>query len=201
MNAKGFVTTTSNTKDELVAKMREKTAAKQTNQNPPVISTSKFASTKTGFFKSHHNSSIGVQDPLGKTLKQQVSLMKKQLVQSPMDTYEISDREDSDTDDSDSEAENDKQKKRIPDWAQRKNLLEALEQQVNGRIDGRKVDPDDIFPEVQSCDLEAIFGSKKTKYRNRNSSGNWTRDKVTAAEKLAYKRQMGFATSPQESEI
>ena len=101
---------------------------------------------------------------------------------------------------SDSETENDKQKKRIPTWATRQNLYTALEQQVNGTIDGRKVDPDDIFPEVQSCDLEAIFGTKKAKYRSRNSSGNWTRDKVTAAEKLVYKRQMGFAL-PEESEI
>ncbi|KAL3909024.1 MAG: hypothetical protein SGILL_008254 [Bacillariaceae sp.] len=118
-----------------------------------------------------------------------------------MDTYEISDRDESDTDDSDSEAENDKRKKRIPTWASRSNLIPALEQQVNGYVNGHKVDPDDIFPEVESCDLEAIFGeSKKAKYRSRNSSGNWNNDKVTAAEKLVYKRQMGFAL-PEESEI
>ena len=111
-----------------------------------------------------------------------------------MDTYEISDREDSDTDDSDSESENDKQKKKIPTWAQRANLYSALEEQYNGRIGSRKVDPDDIFPEVQSCDLEAIFGPKKSKqYKRRASSGNWAKDKVTVAEKLVYKRVMGFA--------
>jgi hypothetical protein len=141
-------------------------------------------------------------DPLGATLKQHPSILKKSKeVQSPVDTYEISDREDSETDDSDSEAENDKQKKKIPVWASRAHLVPALEQQYNGCIDGRRVDPDTIFPEVQSCDLEAIFGNKKAKYRSRTSSGNWARDKVTAAEKLVYKRDMGFATEVEVSEI
>ena len=119
-----------------------------------------------------------------------------------MDTYEISDREDSETDDSDSEAENDKEKKKIPTWALRANLYPALEEQYNGRIGSRRVDPDDIFPEVQSCDLEAIFGSKKAKaYRSRASSGNWEKDKVTAAEKLVYKREMGFAIDTETTAI
>ena len=160
-------------------------------------SASKFGSLNKNYMNKNNS---GAQDPLAQTVKQHHHLPTEKPP-SPMDTYEISDREDSETDDSDSEAENDKQKKRIPLWAQRQNLYKSLEEQVNGRIDGRKVDPDDIFPEVQSCDLEAIFGNQKKKnYRSRNSSGNWTRDKVTAAEKLVYKRQMGF-TRPEESEI
>lgn len=138
-----------------------------------------------------------VQDSLGSTLKRgQSSAWKRAKVQSPLDTYEISDREDSETDDSDSEAESSsKPKKKIPGWASRANLMSALEQQYNGRgMNGQRVDPDDIFPEVQSCNLEAIFGNRKAKYRTRTSSGNWTRDKVTVAEKLVYKRNMGFSS-------
>lgn len=111
-----------------------------------------------------------------------------------MSTYEISDREESDSDSSESESENEKRKKKIPLWAQKANLLPALEQQYNGCIGGQRVDPDEIFPEVQTCDLEAIFGGKKSRYTRRTSSGNWTNDKVTTAEKLVYKRTMGFET-------
>lgn len=142
-----------------------------------------------------------VYDSLGTTLKHG-PLLKESKVMSPMDTYDISDRENSDTDDSDSDSENEKQKKKVPTWALRANLYPALEKQYNGRIGSRRVDPDDIFPEVQSCDLEAIFGTKKAKaYRSRASSGNWAKDKVTAAEKLVYKREMGFATDTAIPEI
>jgi Inner centromere protein, ARK binding region len=190
-------------KDKLAAQMREKAAAQaQTQKKPFFGSTSKLASASK--FKGIVNFSGVVQDSLEATVKQQPKPVQQQKVQSPMDTYEISDREGSDSDDSDSEAENDKQKKRIPTWALRQNLVPALEEQYNGKVDGKRVDPDDIFPEVQSCDLVAIFGNKKAdKYRSRNSSGNWIRDKVTAAEKLVYKRDMGFPTphNREESEI
>lgn len=137
---------------------------------------------------------------LGSTLKYGMSAAAKVAkVASPMETYEISDREDSDSD-SDSDAENEKKKKKIPLWAKKENLLPALEQQYLGKaLDGKRVDPDDIFPEVESCNLEAIFGSKKnSRYRSRTSSGNWSRDQVTAAEKLVYKRTMGFAVETSE---
>jgi len=140
------------------------------------------------------------QNPLGSTLKQASSLIKKEAM-SPMDTYEISDREDSETDDSDSDSDDERVKKKVPTWAQRSNLYSALEEQYNGHIGGKKVDPDEIFPEVHSCDLEAIFGRRKSKnYRSRASSGNWTKDQVTVAEKLVYKRQMGFATETDSAE-
>lgn len=202
--AKGPMMSASAKKDQLAAQMREKAAAAQPTSYKKAFasSTSKLTTASKMSQKSNNPfASSSVPDSLGTTLKQFPSF-KKKTVQSPMDTYEISDREDSDSDDSDSESENDKRGKKIPGWASRQNLLKALEQQYNGRIDGRKVDPDDIFPEVQSCNLEAIFGSKKSKYRSRNSSGNWTRDKVTVAEKLVYKRQMGFtAANDEESEI
>ena len=66
----------------------------------------------------------------------------------------------------------------------------ALEKQF---LDGPgKIDPDEIFPEVSTCDLEAIFDQRKKRYLKRTSSGNWTKDKVTITEKLVYKRNMGF---------
>ncbi|KAG7347636.1 inner centromere protein containing ARK binding region [Nitzschia inconspicua] len=201
---KGSLASASAKKDKLAAQMREKAAAAaQTQKKAFVGSTSKLTAASSN--KGHIHFSGGVQDSLGATLKQPVTNpVVKPKVQSPMDTYEISDREGSDSDDSDSEAENDQQKKRIPTWAIRQNLIQALEEQYHGKVDGKRVDPDDIFPEVQSCDLVAIFGNKKAdKYRSRNSSGNWMRDKVTAAEKLVYKRDMGFAThhEREESEI
>mmetsp|Transcript_1209 Transcript_1209/g.1768 ORF Transcript_1209/g.1768 Transcript_1209/m.1768 type:complete len:776 (+) Transcript_1209:217-2544(+) len=108
---------------------------------------------------------------------------------SPMDTYEISDREDSESDESDY-SDDDKPKKRIPKWAQRVHLITALEKQF--AVGNQRIDPDNIFPEVQTCNLEEIFDQKKSRYKKRTSSGNWTQDKVTAKEKLVYKREMGF---------
>ena len=80
--------------------------------------------------------------------------------------------------------------KRVPNWAHKEHLKQALHRQYTNNT----VDPDDLFGEVTTCDLEAIFGNKKAKrYQKRTSSGNWTRDKATVAEKLAFKRQMGYA--------
>ena len=109
-------------------------------------------------------------------------------IMSPMDTYEMSDR-DEDSSDYDSEEEA-KPKKRIPRWARKENLIPALERQF---LDGpHRMDPDTIFPEVSTCDLESIFANKKARYKKRTSSANWAKDKVTAAEKLVYSRAMGF---------
>lgn len=193
----------------LAAQMREKAAARafQNKASNSVSKTGAKTTTKAAavassskrylpFTNNSNNSNNNVPDILGATLKQPQLIKKSSKVFSPMDTYEISDREDSETDDSDSESENEKQKKKIPVWAQRSNLYSALEEQYNGRIGSVKVDPDDIFPEVQSCDLEAIFGPKKSKlFKRRASSGNWANDQVTVAEKLVYKREMGFATN------
>jgi Inner centromere protein, ARK binding region len=110
----------------------------------------------------------------------------------PEDNYEISDREDSDDDDSESESsESSKRKKKIPEWAQRSMLVAALERQFSHKDGYQYVDPDELFGEVESCDLRDIFGSPKkaNKYDRRASTGNWAKDRVTAAEKLAYKRE------------
>jgi len=111
-------------------------------------------------------------------------------VLSPMDTYEMSDREESDSSDYDSD-EDEKARKKIPKWAQKHNLIPALERQF---MDGpQRLDPDEIFPEVSTCNLELVFDQKKARYKKRTSSANWAKDRVTAAEKLVYKRTMGFA--------
>jgi hypothetical protein len=118
------------------------------------------------------------------------STTSQRSVLSPLDTYELSDREQSDSDsDSDNESSS-KPKKRIPSWAQKANLIPALEKQYTASRN--KFDPDEIFGEVQTCDLQAIFDQKKVRYQRRTSSGNWNQDRATAAEKLTYKRTMGY---------
>jgi Inner centromere protein, ARK binding region len=97
--------------------------------------------------------------------------------------YEITDNEDSDSD-SDDEMSQEKAAKRIPEWAKRENLIKALNLQYSTNY---PIDPDELFGEVETCDLEAIFNKKSNKYRRRNSSGDWTKDRVTSEEKRAYK--------------
>jgi len=199
--------TASATKKNLATQMREKAAARafqnKTTNTASKTTTAPMASSSNKrhlpLTNNSNHSNTNVLDPLGATLKQVPFMKKPSKTTSPMDTYEISDREDSETDDSDSDSDNEKGKKKIPTWAQRSNLYSALEEQYNGRIGGKKVDPDEIFPEVHSCDLEAIFGRRKSKnYRSRASSGNWANDEVTVAEKLVYKRGMGFANDVTE---
>ena len=78
----------------------------------------------------------------------------------------------------------------IPEWAQKVNLHRALERQFADGPD--RQDPDKIFGEVITCNLEEIFDKKKSRYQRRTSSGDWTKDHVTLAEKLTYKRVMGY---------
>ena len=107
---------------------------------------------------------------------------------SPLDTYEMSDHGgNSDTDEEEERSR--RVGKRVPTWANKENLKRALQHQYTTST----VDPDDLFGEVTTCSLEAIFGDrKKSKYQKRTSSGNWARDRATVAEKLAFKRQMGY---------
>ena len=79
----------------------------------------------------------------------------------PQPQYQIDDREESDA--SDTDGENDEQS--VPDWAKPPKLRQALERQY-GLIPGvPAVDPDSIFPEVQTCVLEEIFGRSQGKCR------------------------------------
>lgn len=102
--------------------------------------------------------------------------------------YEMSDREgSSDDDDEDDEG---RSKKNIPDWARGANLDAAVHAQ-HGNGEGF-VDPDTIFSEISTCDLEEIFKNKKKRYQKRTSSGNWGPDRLTNTERLKYRHDMGF---------
>lgn len=79
----------------------------------------------------------------------------------PQPQYQIDDRDDSDA--SDTDGDNDEQS--VPDWAKPPKLRQALERQY-GLVPGvPAVDPDTIFPEVQTCVLEEIFGRSQGKCR------------------------------------
>lgn len=79
----------------------------------------------------------------------------------------------------------------VPTWAQKNNIIKALEKQFS-TDHAKKADPDVIFGEVRTCNLEEIFDQKKLRYQRRTSSGNWNQDRVTVMEKLTYKRTMGY---------
>jgi len=203
--------------NDIRAKMREKAAADKNTENmvaPPT--------KPAGLLKQGSSSSISVTSSLS-TVKQvsQMATYKpapkstalksildpsnrpavspstsepvKEKPLSPIQTYEMSDREEESSEsesDSDDEYERQRPKKSIPDWAQKANLHRALERQF---ADGpERLDPDKIFGEVITCNLEEIFDKKKSRYQRRTSSGNWTKDHVTLAEKRTYKRTMGY---------
>lgn len=103
--------------------------------------------------------------------------------------YEISDKEDTDSE-SESDDE-DRISKKIPTWAGPQKLQEKLRKQLQPG----GLDPDEIFGEVETCDLVAIFDNPRTRFKKRTSSGNWGKDRATTAEKLAYKRRMQYNTA------
>jgi len=114
----------------------------------------------------------------------------KQHEMSPMDTYELSDNDDSSSDESDYSSDDSRPRKKVPSWGQGENLRAALRKQITGP---NKLDPDRIFGEVTTCNLEEIFNMKKSRYKKRASSGNWTRDQITLEDKLKYKKEMGYS--------
>lgn len=106
----------------------------------------------------------------------------------PEDNYEISEQGDSDPDDA-AEARR-RAKKHVPTWCD--DYLEQLAKQAD-------TDPDSLFgSRVPVCELEEIFpgelydtvGKARPK-RNRGSSQNWGRDRLTKTEIKEYKRKMG----------
>ena len=116
--------------------------------------------------------------------------VKQPEILSPMSTYSLSDKEESESeyDSDDSYAAAKHSKKKIPSWATKEKLMPKVEAQF--RLGG--LDPDEIFGEVETCDLEKIFDRRKTRYAKRTSSGNWCRDRATKAEKSAYRRNMQY---------
>lgn len=96
-------------------------------------------------------------------------------------------------DDSDAEEDEDRPKKPVPDWARGPKLHDALKKQ-------RDRDPEAVFGGRfdATCDLEALFGPldmsrpRKRDPSRRTSSGDWTLDRLTQLEEVAYKKSMGF---------
>jgi len=184
----------------LNAKIREKYAASKNKGLIPkqLVTTASSTKISTAFKELDSNINHGQTLPMLLNSHQKSSTPKPrqksvEIVRSPMDTYEISDREDSESDESEySSDDEDKPEKKIPGWAKKMHLHKALLDQYDKKKNGT-LDPDSIFPEVETCDLAAIFDQKKTRYKKRTSSGNWTKDRVTVAEKLTYKRTMGYS--------
>eukprot|EP00871_Galdieria_phlegrea_P001369 jgi/Galph1/2232/GphlegSOOS_G874.1 len=98
-----------------------------------------------------------------------VTPQSKQLNEN-QDSYQLTDeKQKREDEDSDEEYER-RKRKRIPSWARGHNLRELLQQQL-------EINPEEIFPSTETCDLEEIFGpnEKKKRYRRqRTSSGNWS---------------------------
>lgn len=176
----------------LAAQMREKAAAAKlaTKENAPASAAKSSSSKVAAAAQAYVHAIASSGKSSAKTMASPPSVASKQSILSPLDTYELSDREASDSDSDSDEESNSKPKKHIPAWAQKVNLIPALEKQYT--VSRNEFDPDEVFGEVQTCDLTAIFDQKKTRYQRRTSSGNWNQDRATAVEKLTYKRVMGY---------
>lgn len=80
---------------------------------------------------------------------------KKASPARPEDNYEMSDHEGSAAEsesEEDEERETSRKGKKIPAWARGKSFREAVIRQF--RRDGPRLDPDTIFPEMMTCNLE-----------------------------------------------
>ena len=87
-----------------------------------------------------------------------------------------------------------KKKKKPPaPWARKSPLKKALKIQFGVIGTEPPLNPDEIFADITTCDLEKVFDMKKKRYQRRGSSGYWQTDRVTDDEKRAYARRMGFA--------
>jgi len=208
-----------NKPNSILAKMREKAAALQNAENAapasnPIAAANHGSMTSSSTTVKRVSQTVPASQPATKSspralksildpanrlqavaepIKPKSALPVVEKALSPMQTYEMSDREedsDSESDSDEEEYERSKTKKSIPEWAVKANLHRALERQFADGPD--RQDPDKIFGEVITCNLEEIFDKKKSRYQRRTSSGNWTKDHVTLAEKLTYKRTMGY---------
>jgi Inner centromere protein, ARK binding region len=109
--------------------------------------------------------------------------------QSPAyESYPMTDSEDEVSDEDEyNEGRSRKPAKRYPAWTHPQALPAALQKQYSDPA----MDPDLIFGDfsAQSCDLVAIFGDVKDRYKRRGSSGNWTNDRLTEREKNEFSLQ------------
>mmetsp|Transcript_44120 Transcript_44120/g.81550 ORF Transcript_44120/g.81550 Transcript_44120/m.81550 type:complete len:879 (-) Transcript_44120:162-2798(-) len=146
-----------------------------------------FASSSS----SSSSSSSGLLAGLEKTAEEEAARRAEQAAaQAAADEYDsycMSEPEEQEADYSDEDEQN-KPAKRVPEWAMKENLKEALHHQ--GEL---KIDPDGIFFECNTCSLEDIFQRSSTRYHKRTSSANWNDDKLSIYDKLVYKRSVGHA--------
>jgi Inner centromere protein, ARK binding region len=104
------------------------------------------------------------------------------------ESYPMTDSEDELSDEDEyNEGQARKPVKRYPAWTHPQVLAAALQKQYSDPA----MDPDLIFGDfsAQSCDLVAIFGDCKERYKRRGSSGNWTNDRLTEREKHEFSLQ------------
>jgi len=94
----------------------------------------------------------------------------------PSDNYEMTDGEDEEIDGYAKK----RRKKAVPEWCSR--YVQDVVSQAN-------VDPDSIFGTAPICDLEQMFGKRRR--FGRGSSCDWTMDKLSSDEVLAYKEAVG----------
>eukprot|EP00998_Keelungia_sp_KM082_P007362 NODE_3561_length_877_cov_55.376000_g3539_i0.p1 GENE.NODE_3561_length_877_cov_55.376000_g3539_i0~~NODE_3561_length_877_cov_55.376000_g3539_i0.p1 ORF type:complete len:218 (-),score=18.15 NODE_3561_length_877_cov_55.376000_g3539_i0:119-772(-) len=72
-----------------------------------------------------------------------------------------------------------------PEWAEPAALHELLVKQ--------RINPDDVFTPVKSCDLDAIFGQPYSKRKTpRTSSQNWELDTFSEADVQKYNQDMKY---------
>ncbi|KAJ6244160.1 inner centromere protein [Anaeramoeba flamelloides] len=87
-----------------------------------------------------------------------------------------------------------KKNQNFPDWAYGKQLAQELQKQ-------HYKDPDEIFPLIETCDLETIFDFSKPRFANRTSSFYWTPDTLSWREERDYKMKMGYIYQDSTSKI
>ncbi|KAJ1458650.1 hypothetical protein M885DRAFT_513177 [Pelagophyceae sp. CCMP2097] len=130
------------------------------------------------------SSSGRLAEPFGAAAKVELKQAQKNL--GPMDTYEISDREESTDEESGDEEDKNKPQKHVPAWASGNTLKDALRAQTN-------LNPSNYFPvTATTCELKDIFKSNKG-FKKRTSSQNWAQDLSTFQERQKYRIEMGFS--------
>lgn len=58
------------------------------------------------------------------------------------------------------------------------------------------INPDEIFGAIRPLRMEELFRDKKSRFRARTSSANWSgADRLTTEEEVAYERRMGYTSN------
>jgi Inner centromere protein, ARK binding region len=123
--------------------------------------------------------------------------MANGIVPEPdFDSYDLTDTEEYNSDASAASAR--RKEKRIPRWARSENLEKLVKKQFSPSF---AVDPFELFGQVETCDLKAMFKEVRRKkkekkvvkeevrtyHRSRKSSGDWSKYQITDEEKRQYK--------------